>query len=96
VTHGSKVIQGGAIAGHHDVTVTTYPLVTTFIVDAESTGLVLDLLYDETILDEEQIEEISSYYVRTLELMVADIGGRYEYEDLLSTTEKIEMFGISQ
>ncbi|HWH69757.1 MAG TPA: amino acid adenylation domain-containing protein, partial [Candidatus Sulfotelmatobacter sp.] len=64
---------------------TTY---TTFMLDATSSQLELHIDYDPNVLCRQQIEEMSAYYVATLEAMTADPNGRYETFSPLSAAEK--------
>ena len=63
---------------------TTY---TTFMLDVTSTQLQVHLDYDPNRVARAQVEEISAYYVRTLQAIAADPGGRYECFSPLSQAE---------
>ncbi len=63
---------------------TTY---TTFSVDAHATRLELHIDYDANALCREQIEQISGYYLNTLEEMASDPEARYEAFSPLSASE---------
>lgn len=63
---------------------TTY---TTFMLDVTSTHLELHIDYDPNALCREQVEQISHYYIRTLEAMAASPSSRYELFSPLSNQE---------
>ncbi|MGH7973566.1 MAG: non-ribosomal peptide synthetase, partial [Limisphaerales bacterium] len=67
---------------------TTY---TTFMLDATSSRLELHIDYDPNALCREQIEQMSDYYLETLEAMAANPQERYETFSPLSESETRRM-----
>ncbi len=64
---------------------TTY---TTFMLDVSSSKLELHIDYDPNVICSQQIEQITCYYIATLNAMAADPGARYEQFSPLSPEEK--------
>ncbi|HKV35339.1 MAG TPA: AMP-binding protein, partial [Pyrinomonadaceae bacterium] len=67
---------------------TNHTLTTTFSLEGPTRYVHLTLLCDATQLDEQQVEDIVGYYVKTLELMATAPREHYELATLISDSEQ--------
>jgi amino acid adenylation domain-containing protein len=67
---------------------TNHTLTASFSLEVPSLQVNLALLCDAAQLDQEQVETIAGYYVKTLESMAHEPRGRYETVTLLSDSER--------
>lgn len=67
---------------------TNFSLVANFSLAGEESQVHLNLLYNSSILSDDQVDSMGDYYLRALTAMAERPKERYEFEDLLSLTER--------
>src|SRR5262249_10533784 len=68
-----------------------FPMTADFKLDPRTSKIELGLIYNEEIIDREQIEAIGSYYLAAMRRAVDDPEGRYETACLLSASERRQL-----